>query len=301
MTSIEHMLTVGGPPPLAGILSEPARGGPSRATLILLNSGMMHHVGTCNLSVNIARRTADLGTRAYRFDFSGIGDSRSRSFAGSHDEREVSELREVMDELNRRTGSERFLLCGLCSGADAAMAAAVVDDRVTGIAQIDPYCFRTGRWYLRHYVSRARDMQAWTRLFRRLRGEPVDIDGLPSEYLEELDEQERHNFDKKWLASGYRGLVERGVRTLVVLTRGQSFCYNYEGQFREVFAGVPFGALLDEHYLPDTRHTITGPDDQAFVTRLISDWAVADSGAADENDDVRQMATDRAHDGCQRR
>lgn len=279
MKSIERILTVGGPPPLTGILSEPTGGNSSRTTLILLNSGMMHHVGACNLSVSIARRTASLGTPAYRFDFSGIGDSRSRSFAGSHEEREVSELREVMDELSRRIGSERFLLYGLCSGADAAMAAAVVDDRVAGIAQIDPYCFRTARWYLRHWLLRVRDREAWTRLFSRLRRAPVAIDGLPREYLEELDEQERHGFDKSWLTSGYSDLVQRGVRTLVVLTEGQSFCYNYEGQFREVFARVPFGALLAEHYLPHTRHTITEPDDQVFVTRLISDWGVADLAA----------------------
>jgi len=282
MTSIERMLTIGGPPPLAGILSEPAPGDPARETLILLNSGMMHHVGTCNLSVKIARRTASLGTLAYRFDFSGIGDSRSRSFAGSHEEREVSEVREVMDELTRRTGAERFLLCGLCSGADAAMATAVVDDRVAGIAQIDPYCFRTGRWYLRHYLARVREREAWSRLFRKLRGGPVAVDGLPREYLEEIDEQERHDFDKGGLTSGYRSLVERGVRTLVIMTEGQSFCYNYEGQFRDVFARVPFGTLLDEHYLPSTRHTIIEPDDQAFVTDLISDWAVAGHAVADQ-------------------
>jgi hypothetical protein len=73
-------------------------------------------------------------------------------------------------------------------------------------------------------------------------------------------------------------LIERGVRRLVVMTECQSFCYNYEGQFRDVFANVPFGALLDEHNLPRTRHTITEPDDQVFVTQPISDWAIAGRG-----------------------
>ena len=164
MTAIEEILTAGSPDPLVGVVSIPANLDTRAPCLVLLNSGMMHHVGTCNLSVRIARAAAAVGISSCRFDFSGIGDSRSRTFDGTHEEREVSEVREVLETLQGRLDISRFVLCGLCSGADASLTTAEVDDRVVGIVQIDPLMFRTRSWYYNHYYQRITDPGAWRRL-----------------------------------------------------------------------------------------------------------------------------------------
>jgi pimeloyl-ACP methyl ester carboxylesterase len=274
MTYSERVISVGVPPSLAGIFTSPEQATADSPALVLLNSGMMHHVGTCNLSVKFARSAASNGVPAYRFDFSGIGDSRTRNFAGTHEQREVSEVREVLDALTQQEGVSKFVLCGLCSGADAALAAAAIDSRVVGIIQLDPLCRRVRNWYFHHYYQKVMDVQAWRRVFRRLRGLKTGSEGISPEYLEEVDEQARHDLDHTELTRAYAELASRGVRVMVIMTEGQYSCYNSQGQFRDAFASVDFGSGLEEYHLPNTRHIITEPDDQDFVIDLVTNWSI---------------------------
>ena len=268
----EQIFTVGEPNSLNGVLTLPDEDSQGEVALILLNSGLMHHVGTCNLSVKIARIVVQQGVPTCRFNFSGIGDSRARSFSGSHEEREVSEIQEVMDELSSQFGYSSFMLLGLCSGADAAFAAAKIDARVVGIVQIDPHCVRSMKWYFYKYYRKITDNSFWRRVYRRITGQKLWFDGLAKEFLEEIDGPNRHQFDKETFAAGYAQLVQREVSTLVIMTSGQKGCYNYEGQFREVFGLNVFGAALEEHYLKQTRHIISEPEDQILVTNWVKSW-----------------------------
>ena len=69
----ERALRIGRPTPLIGVVSEPEAFDPARPAVIILNSGIMHHVGACRLSVKLAREVAAKGLLAARFDYSGIG------------------------------------------------------------------------------------------------------------------------------------------------------------------------------------------------------------------------------------
>ena len=273
MTCSERVISVGAPISLVGVFTSPEQASTKSPGLILLNSGMMHHVGTCNLSVKFARSAAKTSIPSFRFDSSGIGDSRARTFSGAHEEREVSEIREVMDELSRQEGITRFILCGLCSGADAALATAALDQRVVGIVQLDPLCFRTLKWYFYHYYPRVMDINCWLRFLKRLCGVQVGSEALAPEFLEEVDDQIGYDLDRQALTSAYEALVRRGVRIMVVMTGGQEYIYNSLGQFREVFGSVEFGSALEEHYLPRTRHIFTEPEDQKFIVDLVTRWS----------------------------
>ena len=46
---------------------------------VLLNAGLIHHIGPNRIYVKLARQIAALGIVALRFDLSGIGDSLPRS------------------------------------------------------------------------------------------------------------------------------------------------------------------------------------------------------------------------------
>jgi pimeloyl-ACP methyl ester carboxylesterase len=275
MTYSERVISVGAPTPLAGMFTAPERASTKSPALILLNSGLMHRVGTCNLSVKLARSVAGGGISAFRFDFSGIGDSRTRTFAGSHEAREVSEVREVMDVLVRQEGITQFVLCGLCSGADAALATAAVDPRVVGIVQFDPLCFRTPMWHFYHYYSRILDINRWFRLLKRLSGMQTSSEGLSPDFLVENDELAGHDFDRQSITSAYEGLVSRGVRILVVMTSAQEDTYNSLGQLREAFSNIDFGSTLEEYYLPETQHIFAEPEDQELIVDLVSRWAAS--------------------------
>lgn len=273
----ERVISVGAPLPLVGVLTSPQQAATKPPVLILLNSGLMHHVGTCNLSVKLARAVASNGIRTFRFDSSGIGDSETRTSGGSHEERLVSEITEVMDELASQEGITRFVLCGLCSGADAALATAAADPRVVGIVQMDPVFFRTPKWYFYHYYPRLLDINCWLREFRRLFGKDTPSANPPSDYLlPDLLEYQRRVPDRHSLTSAYERLVSRGAQVLIIMTTGQRDCYNSRGQFREAFPKVNFGSLLKEYYLPQAQHIISEPEEQEFVVNLVKNWLVWD-------------------------
>ena len=138
---------------LIGVLSEPDRALPSpapprstpRPVVILLNAGVLHRVGPHRLHVNLARRLAARGITSLRLDLSGIGDSPSVPGARSFRESAVADTKAAMDQLAVELGAERFVLFGLCSGADNALATAEVDPRVVGVVVIDPPAYVTPR------------------------------------------------------------------------------------------------------------------------------------------------------------
>ena len=280
MTYSERVISVGVPTPLSGVFTTPGSTPTKSPVLILLNSGLMHRVGTCNLSVKLARAVAKNGIRTYRFDSSGIGDSETRAFGGSHEGRLVSEISEVMNELSSQEGVTQFVLFGLCSGADAALATAAVDPRVVGIAQLDPMFFRILKWYFCHYYPRVLDIYYWLGKINRLFGRDVSSENLlslPSDYLlPDLLEDTRCDPDRQSLTSAYEKLVSRGVHVLIVMTTGQKNCYNSRGQFCEAFGKVNFGSMLEEYYLPQAQHIISEPEDQEFVINLVRHWSVWD-------------------------
>jgi hypothetical protein len=77
------------------------------------------------------------GFLVLRFDFSGIGDSRSSDEDISVDERTVNELDEAMTYLGTENPSGKFILMGICSGAEIAYKTQLNDSRVVGTAPIN--------------------------------------------------------------------------------------------------------------------------------------------------------------------
>jgi hypothetical protein len=157
-----------------------------------------------------------------------------------------------MDHLSASKGLNRFILFGLCSGADMAFEAAHADPRVVGLAVLDPWVYRTPRYFVQHYGPRLLVPSAWANFLRaRLArgrtatpdgdaagGAPEDLD-LPT-YVREFPPREASE-------ERLRALVARGVQLCTIFSGGQSDHYNYRGQFRGAFRGVDFGAQL---YVP---------------------------------------------------
>ena len=104
----ERAVRIGKPVPLVGVITEPEQMDPGRPAVIIFNSGVMHHVGACRLSVKLARAFSSIGSVVIRFDFSGIGDSESRRGAASFEESAPKEAGEVMDYLEKKRGINRL-------------------------------------------------------------------------------------------------------------------------------------------------------------------------------------------------
>lgn len=126
---------------LIGILTHPddtteADGG--LPAVILLNAGLIHHVGPNRVYTRLARHLSGLGFRVLRFDLSGIGDSAPRQDNLSFEQGAISDAKQAMDYLSRLHGARQFILMGHCAGAIHAFRAANHDSRVTAAVVINP-------------------------------------------------------------------------------------------------------------------------------------------------------------------
>ena len=101
--------------------------------VILLNAGVVHHVGPNRLYVTLARRLARSGFTVLRFDHSGVGDSPPREDDLPFDESSILEVKDAMHWLAAERRCTAFVLVGLCSGTLTAFRVAQMDSRVSGL------------------------------------------------------------------------------------------------------------------------------------------------------------------------
>jgi len=272
---------------LVGVMTE-ARAGTAdtdRPAVLFLNSGILHRVGSCRMHVQLARALSAVGFHALRFDYSGIGDSDQRRDSLSFEESAVVETREAMDYLAKTKGVKKFILMGLCSGADMAHETAVADPRVTGLIMLDAWAYKTLAFQVRHYGPKLLELDRWKNSigirWRKLRGTYVSHrsalprgDGVEYEvpkYVRVFPPRER-------VAKDLRGFVERGIAMHYIWTGGLVE-YNHKGQHRGTFSHVKFGDLLVEDHVRDADHILTGLQHQRYVLHQVVAWATRVFGA----------------------
>ena len=259
--------------------------------VILLNAGIVYRVGPHRLTVNLARRFARAGHIAFRFDLAGLGDSRARKGATSHEARVIEDVRAAMDQLQKANGTDRFILGGLCSGADNSLRVALVDPRVTAIVLLDPYAYRTPGFYLRHYLARVGRLRSWTgatrrgteallaaaraRLPRRASGE-ANGDVPEAIQVPAGPQYSRYHPPRQLFAAQLRQLIDRGVMIYVAYTGSLNAVYNYAEQFDDAFAAYGIGnSDLRCTFVPTVNHTYTELAAQRQLGDALVEWASA--------------------------
>jgi pimeloyl-ACP methyl ester carboxylesterase len=241
----------------------------------MLNAGILHHVGPSRLHVTLARALAAKGFTTLRFDFSGIGDSEPRRDGLHVDEAAVSEVREAMEFLSKKRGATRFVVGGICSGADGSFRAALADDRIVGLVQIDGYAYRNLRYHLTRNLPRVLRLRSWRNFIVRrsknvLNG--VGVRSRTSDTEPRFRTPVRVFPPKDDVAKGLSTLVDRGVEQLHLYTAGQQAYQNYATQFWDNFKAVDFKGKADVHYLSRADHTFTDFGEQSRLVELISAW-----------------------------
>jgi pimeloyl-ACP methyl ester carboxylesterase len=276
----EKVLKFGPTRGLVGILTEPPPDAPPRLPVVFLNSGILHHVGASRLYVRMARKLAEMGHPCFRFDFSGIGDSEPRRDTMTAAESAVVEAREAMDLVGARKGGvDRFILIGLCSGADMGFKTAQVDERVVGLVQLDPFAYRTPGYWLRHYGLKVFRLKAWQRFIgvryqrwkdARTPKPPVSEDEAAT-YV--APEYRRRFPPRDQVAEAMRKLVSRKVQMLNIFSDEQTEHINHGAQYRNAFPDVPFGGQLEVAYVKHSAHTFTELSDQERVLAVVTAWS----------------------------
>jgi hypothetical protein len=274
---IERVVNFGSVASLSGVLTEPS---PERAVadvppVLLIDSGILHKVGSCRLYVKLARALADAGVPSLRFDLSGLGDSDVRKDALSFEESAVAETKEAMDYLTRLRGWTRFQLAGLCSGADVAHMTAVVDPRVVGMGSIDARTHITPGYWWHNYRPKLLKPKFWVNWVKvRTVGNKVPAPtGGPDDPTFEVPTYVRVIPPRDELAGELRTIAARRVNMLYVFTDGLDF-YNHAGQHRRAFRDVPFGDRMTECHLKGADHIITDPVLQQRAIKMHVEWAL---------------------------
>ncbi|MEK9502412.1 alpha/beta hydrolase family protein [Gaopeijia maritima] len=270
-----------GPANLVGIVTQPDPGKalPGAPAFVILNSGILHRVGASRLYVQLARALAEEGFTALRFDFSGVGDSEVRKDAIPVEERFVTETREAMDYLAEVAGVDRFVVGGLCSGADGAFFTSLEDERVVGLWQIDAFCYRTPRYYRRRYLPKIADPRAWAHSIK-VRVAPEEVEERDEEQF--VKPEYRRVFPpREVVGEGLGRLLARDVQLYFFFTGGLED-YNYADQHADTFPELDLGRKAELRFEPAATHMVTDLDHQAAFIDDMRAWSKQFGAAARE-------------------
>lgn len=279
----ERVATFGADRALVGVLTLPQSSTPNAPALVLLNAGVVHRVGPNRLHVTLARRLAECGYPVLRFDLAGLGDSGARHTAGTLVDAAVRDTREALDYVERALGTRRFVVFGICTGAQHAFEAASADSRVVGALMVDGYAYRTVGYWARHYGRRMLRAESWLnvvkgrndvgRAVRRWFGARPPAREQPKPELFAFPSRSQ-------IAKRLRQLADRGVALRFIYTASWEPYYNHASQFNAMFGWRGADSRVCADYLDECDHTFTLLGQQAELVRLVRDWLQTIQGRA---------------------
>jgi len=275
----EHAVVFG--PKLVGILTQP----PERVetndlpAMLLLNAGHIHRVGPNRLYVRIARQLAEHGFTAFRFDFSGIGDSRVSGSSTSFEERAQPELTAAMDCVSNKTNINSFVTLGICSGADMGLKLALRENRAVGAilvngswvssTSLDHAVSLAGpRLKTRFYKKQLFRRKAWSRVLRLRSNFKVIPRLLQRTLVRKLSEKSGRDFE---LLPELEELVEQRAKVLGIFSEG-SVAWDLLEMTGEAGRGLNKRENVSVEFIPECDHVFTSVDSQERLIGLINRW-----------------------------
>lgn len=255
---------------LVGVVARPATLQPAEArAIVIFNTGIIHRIGHNQLYVTMSRALARAGFTVLRFDFSGIGDSAPRRDELSPLEGCLADIGEALDWVEATCRASRFILIGMCSGADHAILYGPSDPRVAALVLIDPSIPPTARYYLGYVGQRLLRLRSWinvamgrSRIVRLWAARLLRVAPPP---------QTVGDFGLQSLERAYRDAVDHNVSMLAVFT-GDSTRQTYRDQMIDAFPNVPFGKRLQLQFFPDSDHTFTSADSRSKLIGTVVRW-----------------------------
>ncbi len=268
---------------LIGVLTRPesaerAGGG---VAVVITNSGIIHRVGANRVHVRLARALAAAGVPCLRYDLPGIGDSARMSAGRDVETANQMATAAALTALTAAGVASRFVMIGLCSGADHSFRVSVADPRVIGAVLIDPTTmFSTSRHRLNlalRAAGRALRPRFWGRLLAgRYRLSRASLSasmhgegpGAPrSLRREELPEQWAQARD------AFQLLIDRKTKLLLLTTRHNGQVYSYRGQLQDAFPELRgLRDILTTANRPRGEHTFSSEADRDYLEATVLGW-----------------------------
>ncbi|MEM6415105.1 MAG: hypothetical protein AAF720_10685 [Pseudomonadota bacterium] len=268
----ERVVSFGQDERLVGIL----KSGKGRVGHLFLNAGIVHRIGPHRLNVTLARA---FDAPSFRFDLSGLGDSRPASATASNEDSIVNDISDAIDILFS-TGCESVVAFGLCSGADDIYHAALNDNRITGLILMDPYAYTSTRARLERTIEKAADPSRWARAISRLTSKEAERENDKSDSLdlsnmpEPADPQtiDRVFPPRQEFGENLSRLTATGRDILILYTKYVEELLTKPEQFHDTFRDFDFHDRLTVMVNPDVDHTYTLLACQQELVETIRQW-----------------------------
>jgi alpha-beta hydrolase superfamily lysophospholipase len=265
---------------LFGILARPAQPRPGAPAVVMLNAGCVPRFGPHRQYAPLARRWAELGFHVLRLDLAGIGDSPGHPENLTYPASRLEDLGAALRRLEQESGASRFVLLGLCSGADVAFDAALADRRVVGAVMLNPrtFCvhdldavesYKGARWY----QGSLKSSRSWLKL---LRGQ-VNVWRVARALAPRAVALVKRRVIRLWrrgvddnVPARLRSLANRGVEVLLVVAHndpGIDFVDSNHGVAMRALNVLPH---FRRHDLSGTDHTFTALWAQQHVGELVT-------------------------------
>ena len=269
---------------LFGILTS-SPGSPLPA-MIMINAGTVHRIGPHRSYVRMAREWSKSGFTVLRMDLSGIGDSQAepgKQEGVCYPDRAITDIQAAMDFLQIRHSVSKFIIVGLCSGADNAFQAGLIDPRVVGAVMMNPLTFRIHDQETVEMGHRSQQWQnsifskeKWVQL---IRGELVlgpILRGLVGDIL--VKSRRRLRGEKtpeiKDVPESLEWMAKKGVDTLLVATVGDPGVKFVDTNFSEKMKALEKVTGFRRKNFKGTDHTFTSRYAQTLVLKTITDHLV---------------------------
>ncbi len=244
--------------------------------IVMINSGFLHHIGPNRLYTELSRGLAKLDYSSLRFDLSNIGDSLQGEQIKDIHKQTQQDISEAFSFMQKHHGCERFIVLGVCSGADDAFDIASFDSRVIGAVMIDGHGFRNYWFYLNHilihYGRRIFSLAKWNLLARKLINRISRNESLTEEHSNELDDSIRIELSKEKVKEQIDKLSSRGCKLHFIYTGGVSEYYNHHSQFESTFPNTKHNDNVGACYIPQSDHLFMLAAHRDVVLQDIQNW-----------------------------
>ena len=275
----EQALLLGNRKALVGIVARPSSPPPNEMpAVVILNTGIVHRVGHHRMYVSLSRMLAGAGHVVLRFDLSGIGDSEQRNDKLSPIDSSLADIKEALDFLAATQQASRFVLIGLCSGADHAILYGPTDPRVAGLVLMDPSIPPTVRYYFHYILQRLTTLRHWGSVAA---GRSGLLRMLASQLVYRLGPRRPRSgltLDtlkfSPHLKQCYENSVANGIRILAAFT-SISPRQTYRLQILDAFPLADFKDSLKLEYFTHSDHLFSDQTDRFRLDQLVLDWLSA--------------------------
>jgi pimeloyl-ACP methyl ester carboxylesterase len=269
----EHALLFGKSRSLVGILTESNGQNNSKRlpAVIILNSGLVHHIGPNRLSVKLARCLAESGFVVFRIDFSGIGDSPASSENMPILERWIKETRAAMDLVAELRGIDRFILLGNCSGAGISFLTAKTDARVAGAVLIN---FQGEKTLLRYFLKLVLfNPKAWLRIIKGSVKISFVSNALVSFFHDFFTPETTQSYGSSEIVADFEILKSRDIDLLLVYSEWDPGLSYFKAKLRKRLSSLSLDRKLKVEVIPGINHDFGLLRGQEDLIRKVSSWA----------------------------